>query len=43
VTDLRGAPLSFRHGRRLEQNEGVLCASPALHAAVLDALAVRAK
>jgi 3'(2'), 5'-bisphosphate nucleotidase len=43
VTDLRGAPLSFRHGRRLEQNEGVLCAAPALHAAVLDALAVRAK
>jgi 3'(2'), 5'-bisphosphate nucleotidase len=43
VTDLRGAPLSFRHGRRLEQNEGVLCASPALHVAVLDALAVRVK
>jgi 3'(2'), 5'-bisphosphate nucleotidase len=43
VTDLRGTPLSFRHGRRLEQNEGVLCAAPALHAAVLDALGVRAK
>lgn len=43
VTDLRGAPLSFRHGRRLEENEGVLCASPALHAAALDALASCAK
>jgi 3'(2'), 5'-bisphosphate nucleotidase len=41
VTDLRGAPLAFCHGRRLERNEGVLCASPALHEAALDTLGVR--
>jgi 3'(2'), 5'-bisphosphate nucleotidase len=38
VTDLRGRPLSFGEGRRLESAEGVLCASPALHAAALEAL-----
>ena len=41
VTDLRGAPLTFSHGRRLDRNEGVLCASPALHEAALDTLGVR--
>jgi 3'(2'), 5'-bisphosphate nucleotidase len=43
VTDLRGAPLTFCHGRRLERNEGVLCASPALHEAALGNPGVRSR
>jgi 3'-phosphoadenosine 5'-phosphosulfate (PAPS) 3'-phosphatase len=39
VTDLRGRPLSFAEGRRLESAEGVLCASTALHEAVLAGMA----
>ena len=42
VTDLRGRPLSFAEGRRLESAEGVLCAPPALHAAALASLGVAA-
>lgn len=38
VTDLRGQPLSFAEGRRLESSQGVLCAPPALHAAALSAV-----
>jgi HAL2 family 3'(2'),5'-bisphosphate nucleotidase len=43
VTDLRGAALAFGHGRRLERNQGVLCANPALHRATLDALGADSK
>jgi 3'(2'), 5'-bisphosphate nucleotidase len=43
VTDLRGAALAFGHGRRLERNQGVLCGSPALHQAALDALTANSK
>jgi len=43
VTDLRGRPLSFAEGRRLESAEGVLCAPPALHASALAALGVAAQ
>jgi 3'(2'), 5'-bisphosphate nucleotidase len=43
VTDLRGAGLSFGDGRRLERNQGVLCAAPALHQAALDALSANSK
>ena len=43
VTDLRGRPLSFADGRRLESAEGVLCAPPALHGAALSALGSVAK
>lgn len=38
VTDLRGKPLDFRHGRGLSSNEGIVCATPALHAQALRAL-----
>jgi 3'(2'), 5'-bisphosphate nucleotidase len=43
VTDLRGTALAFGHGRRLERNQGVLCADPALHPATLDALGADSK
>ena len=42
VTDVTGAPLDFRHGRRLEHNRGVVATSGRFHdeviAAVLDVL-----
>lgn len=39
VTDVRGAPLDFSRGRRLEDNQGVIVTNGALHAPVLDAVA----
>lgn len=39
VTDLAGAPFDFTHGERLEQNYGVVCAPPAVHEALLEAIA----
>jgi 3'(2'), 5'-bisphosphate nucleotidase len=42
VTDVTGAPLDFRHGRRLEHNRGIVATSGRFHdevvAAVLDVL-----
>jgi 3'(2'), 5'-bisphosphate nucleotidase len=38
VTDLRGRPLDFRHGRRLTGNTGILASSGSIHDTVLDAL-----
>lgn len=38
VTDVHGRPLDFGGGRRLAASEGVLCAAPGLHAALLAAL-----
>jgi 3'(2'), 5'-bisphosphate nucleotidase len=38
VTDLRGRPLSFREGRRLESAEGILCAPPSLQVEACVAL-----
>lgn len=39
VSDVRGKPLDFGHGATLSANRGVVCAAPAFHGAVLDALA----
>ncbi len=39
VTDMRGAPLDFRAGRRLEANRGVVASRGVSHAAALAALA----
>lgn len=38
VSDITGAPLDFSHGRGLEKNRGVVCATPALHARVIEAI-----
>jgi HAL2 family 3'(2'),5'-bisphosphate nucleotidase len=38
VTDVNGRPMDFAGGRRLAASEGVLCAAPGLHAALLAAL-----
>jgi 3'(2'), 5'-bisphosphate nucleotidase len=38
VTDVHGRPMDFPGGRRLAASEGVLCAAPGLHAALLAAL-----
>ena len=38
VTDVNGTPLSFRHGRGLEENRGVIVTNGRLHEAVLEAL-----
>ena len=38
VTDVAGKPLSFRHGRQLEENRGVIVTNGRLHKAVLEAL-----
>lgn len=38
VTDLDGRPLDFRHGRRLEENRGVLATNGGIHDLVLDVL-----
>jgi 3'(2'), 5'-bisphosphate nucleotidase len=38
VTDLRGQPLDFSQGTRLERNHGILCARPGLHERVLGAI-----
>ncbi|MFZ4466805.1 MAG: inositol monophosphatase family protein, partial [Phycisphaerales bacterium] len=38
VTDVHGRPMDFGGGRRLAASEGVLCAAPGLHGALLAAL-----
>jgi 3'(2'), 5'-bisphosphate nucleotidase len=38
VTDVHGRPMGFGGGRRLAASEGVLCAAPGLHGALLAAL-----
>jgi 3'(2'), 5'-bisphosphate nucleotidase len=38
VTDVDGRPLDFRHGRRLEQNRGIVATAGDFHAEVLDAV-----
>ena len=38
VTDVHGRPMDFGGGRRLHASEGVLCAAPGLHEALLAAL-----
>lgn len=38
VTDARGIPLDFSHGRGLEKNSGILVAPPALHGRALRAV-----
>ena len=40
VTDVRGLGLDFGHGRGLEANLGVICASDRLHPALLEATGV---
>ena len=37
VTDIEGRELDFGRGARLEANRGILCAPPAVHAALLEA------
>jgi len=39
VTDIDGRPLDFRHGRGLERNRGIVCASAALHPRLIAAIA----
>jgi 3'(2'), 5'-bisphosphate nucleotidase len=38
VSDVHGRPLDFTHGAGLSANRGVVCAAPAFHAAVLEAI-----
>ena len=38
VTDITGKALDFNHGWGLEENRGVVCAHPALHQAVIEAI-----
>ena len=38
VTDIRGRPLEFHHGRELTANRGVIVTNGRLHARVLKAL-----
>ncbi len=38
VTDIDGKPLDFGHGALLAQNRGVVCAIPAFHRALLEAI-----
>ena len=38
VTDIDGHALDFGHGRGLEQNRGIVCASPQLHPQLIEAL-----
>ena len=39
VTDIRGDRLDFGHGRHLEKNLGVICASTSLHPELIRAIA----
>lgn len=39
VTDVAGAPLDFRHGRRLERNRGVIATDASFHDEVVAAVA----
>ncbi|UCD76120.1 MAG: 3'(2'),5'-bisphosphate nucleotidase [Phycisphaerales bacterium] len=38
VTDITGAGLDFTHGRRLEVNRGIVCASAPVHGQILEAI-----
>lgn len=38
VTDIEGKPLDFGHGATLSKNRGVVCAPPAFHRALIDAI-----
>jgi HAL2 family 3'(2'),5'-bisphosphate nucleotidase len=38
VTDIDGKPLDFSHGAGLETNRGVVCASPAVHAKIIESI-----
>lgn len=38
ITDLKGNPLDFSHGRRLEQNTGIFASNGPIHDAVLEAI-----
>jgi len=38
VTDITGTPLDFTHGQRLERNRGVICAAPAFHGRIIEAI-----
>jgi 3'(2'), 5'-bisphosphate nucleotidase len=38
VTDITGKPLDFTHGKQLEENRGIICAVPTLHAKLIDAV-----
>ena len=38
VTDIDGSPLDFTHGRKLEQNRGVVVSNGVLHAELLEAI-----
>jgi len=41
VSDARGEPLDFSHGRGLEKNIGIVVAPPALHGRIVGAIAKR--
>jgi 3'(2'), 5'-bisphosphate nucleotidase len=38
VTDIEGKVLDFTHGRRLERNRGIICATPAAHERFIEAM-----
>ena len=38
VSDIAGARLDFTHGRRLEANRGIVCASGSIHGAIIDVI-----
>jgi 3'(2'), 5'-bisphosphate nucleotidase len=38
VTDIAGKPLDFRHGRTLQQNQGVVATNGSIHDSVIDAI-----
>ena len=38
VTDITGSALDFTHGRRLEANRGIVCASPHVHGRIIEAI-----
>ncbi len=38
VSDIRGNPLDFSHGKGLEVNPGIVCATPDVHARLIEAI-----
>ena len=42
VSDVSGKPLDFTHGRRLEQNRGVICATDGLHQRIIETIGLLA-
>ncbi len=38
VSDVRGSPLDFSQGKGLEQNAGIVCATPDVHARMIEAI-----